>query len=223
MQKTRFDGVYYKPHRKGMELFTINLVPRNTVYGEKLVFEDGLEYRSWDATRSKLAASILKEISQTGLREGHTVLYLGASTGTTVSHVSDIVGMEGFVYALDFAPRVVRDLVFVCEKRKNTMPILADANQPRRFMHLVSKVDFVFQDIAQRNQSEIFMKNCDIFLKEGGFGFIAVKARSVDISRKPADIYRQVRSDLEKKMTIVDFRTLDPYEKDHCCFVVKKR
>jgi fibrillarin-like pre-rRNA processing protein len=148
---------------------------------------------------------------------------LGASSGTTVSHVSDIVGKDGLVYALDFAPRVLRDLVFVAEQRKNIAPVLADANQPETYAHLVSEVDTVFMDIAQKNQAEIFLKNCKMFLKKGGFGLLALKARSVDVTRNPKIIFKEIREKLEKQMIIVDYRELDPYEKDHAFFVCKKK
>lgn len=202
---------------------TKNLVRGKQVYGETLVKDGKDEYREWSPMRSKLGAALAKNISQLGIYPGSKVLYLGASTGTTSSHVSDIVGPEGFVFALDFAPRTTRELVFLCEQRKNMMPIMADARHPERFAAYVSSVDAVFQDIAQRDQAEIFMKNCDAFLKKGGFGILAVKARSVDISKKPKQIFKQVRDFLEKRITIVDYRELEPFEKDHCIFVCKKK
>ena len=100
---------------------------------------------------------------------------------------------------------------------------MADANQPQLYRDLVPQVDVVFMDIAQKNQLEIFVKNCDMFLDVGGFGLLALKARSVDVTKKPKDIFRQVRSELEKIYSVVDYRELDPYEKDHAMFVVKKR
>ena len=114
-------------------------------------------------------------------------------------------------------------MVFVCEKRKNITPILADANQPLKFIHHVSQVDFIYQDVAQKNQAGIFLKNCNLFLKQDGFGFLCVKSRSEDVTKKPKEIYQRVRQKLEKEITIVDYRTLDPLEKDHCVFVCKKK
>jgi fibrillarin-like pre-rRNA processing protein len=77
-------------------------------------------------------------------------------------------------------------------------------------------------DVAQRNQAEIFIKNCNMFLKKNGFGLLAVKSRSVDITKKPRQVYQEVRKKLERELTVVDYRVLDPFEKDHCMFVVKK-
>src|SRR3989338_3765739 len=166
----------YQDDRK--RIYTINLTPGKKVYAEKLVTEKGVEYRQWDPKRSKLGAAILKGCPNTGIRKGDIVLYLGAASGTTVSHVSDIVGKEGFVFALDFAPRVVRDLVFVAEERKNIAPILSDTNRPESFADRACEVDIIYQDIAQKNQVEIFLKNIKLFLKNNGYALLAVKARS---------------------------------------------
>ena len=221
MKESRLKGIYNRQGKKG--LYTLNLTPGSTVYDERLSKKGGHEYRSWSPERSKLAAAILKNISQIGIMPGSVVLYLGASTGTTVSHVSDIVGREGFVFAVEFAPRVARELVFLAQERPNIAPILADANRPETYLKNVAKADAVYQDIAQKNQVEIFLKNMDLFLKKGGFGLIAVKARSIDMTRKPKSIYNEVKRELEKSLIIVDNRVLEPFEKDHCFIIVKKK
>ena len=222
IREHKFQGVYEMRLGKRSFFYTKNLVPGISVYGERLV-KQGVEYREWDVTRSKLGAALAKKISQFGIYPDDVVLYLGASTGTTVSHVSDIVGKNGKVFAVDIAPRSTRDLVFFSEKRKNIIPILASANHPELYKHLVVGVDMVFQDIAQRNQTGIFLKNCKAFLKKGGFGVFAVKARSIDVTKKPKQIFKRVRDELEKEIIIVDYRELDPYEKDHCIFICKNK
>jgi len=144
-------------------LYTANLTPGKTVYDERLVKDKNIEYREWNARKSKLAAVILKGCNNVFIRKDNVVLYLGSSSGTTVSHVSDIVGKDGFIFALDIAPRMMRDMVFVCEERKNIAPILADANKPESYVEKVCQVDVVYQDIAQRNQIDIFLKNINLF------------------------------------------------------------
>ncbi len=203
-------------------LYTINLVPGKKVYDERLV-KDGVEYREWNPRKSKLAATILKGSTNIFIRKGDVVLYLGCSTGTTVSHVSDIVGKEGFVFALDFAPRVMREMVFVAEDRKNIAPILGDANKPESYIGRVSEVDVVYQDIAQRNQVDIFLKNVNMFLKKEGYALLAIKARSIDVTKKPRALFAEVRQRLDKEMTIIDSRILEPYEMDHMMFILKHK
>lgn len=215
----------FEDKRNRRLLYTRNLTPGKRFFAEELIREQGAEFRSWDVSRSKLGSAIKKGISQIGIKDKDLVLYLGAAHGFTPSYVSDLVGNEGFVFCIDNAPRVVRDLVFVCEERVNMAPILADANHPEEYKDLVSpQVDVVFQDIAQRNQVEIFLKNCDAYLKKGGFGLLVLKARSVDVSKRPREIFRQVRMELEKSsMIVVDYRELEPFERDHAMFVCKKK
>jgi fibrillarin-like pre-rRNA processing protein len=221
MKSLKFDNVYEDFKGKKRLLYTKSLAPEKKVYGEQLVNVDGIEYREWNFTRSKLGAAIMKGISQIGFRKGETVLYLGSASGTTVSHVSDIIE-DGMIFALDFAPRSLRDLVFLCDDRSNIAPILADANQPLKYSGKISQVDFVFQDVAQRNQVEIFLKNVDMFLKPGGFCMLSVKSRSIDVSKKPAQVFKTVGMELEKHLKVIDYRELDPFERDHAVFLCKR-
>jgi len=123
MEKSKIFEVYEERRGKRRAIYTKSFAPGTDVYGEKKVKKGGSEYREWDSYRSKLAAAIMKGCPNIFIRKGDIVLYLGAASGTTASHVSDIVNKEGFVFALDFAPRVVRDLVFVCEQRNNMAPL----------------------------------------------------------------------------------------------------
>ena len=223
MKKSKFPGIFEQKKGKRSSIFTRNLTPGKTVYDEKLVREGRIEYREWNPRKSKLAAGIIKGIKEIGIMEKSVVLYLGAAYGTTVSHVSDIVGEKGFVFALDFAPRVIRDLVFFCEERKNIAPMFFDANKPEEYKDkVVKEVDIVYMDIAQREQAKIFLKNVDMFLRKGGIGLLAVKARSVDVTKNPKKVFEEVRQELEKYLKIIDSKILDPFEKDHCMFVCRK-
>jgi fibrillarin-like pre-rRNA processing protein len=221
----KFPNTYMDIKRRNVDLFTENLTPGITFFGERVFTKniDGklVEMRNWDYRRSKLGSAIALKVSQLGISEGSKVLYLGASHGFTPSYVSDMVGKTGFVFCLDFAPRVVRDLYLLCQKRENMVPIIADANKPEDYEDLVPEVDVIFMDIAQREQVDIFLKNFR-FLKKGGFALLALKARSVDVTKKPKHIFKMAREKLEKHTEIVDYRELDPYEKDHCFFVCKK-
>ncbi len=219
--KQKFPRVFEQRKGKRKLLYTRNLTPGETVYSERTVIKDKTEFREWDPHKSKLAAAMIKGLSQLNFVEGDTILYLGSSTGTTVSHVSDIVGDEGVVFALDSAPRVMRELVFLARKRNNIVPILADASHPEEYFHKVKLANFMYQDIAQRHQAEIFLDNIKL-LKNGGFAILCVKARSIDITKKPSVVFTEVRKKLEEHVTIVDKRILSPFQKDHIMFVCKK-
>ena len=223
INKSKIFEVYESQEGKRKQLYTINLVPGQSVYGEKAVQENGAEYREWDVSKSKLASSILKGSVNIGIRKNDAVLYLGSASGTTVSHVSDIVGSDGIVFAVDIAPRTMRDLIFLCYKRNNIAPVLADANKVNELKERVSAVDVVYQDVAQKGQVEIFLKNVDLFLKNEGYGLLAVKARSIDVTKNPKQIFKEVKEKLEKALTIIDYRELEPFQKDHCTFICKKK
>ncbi len=205
------------------KLYTKSLDPGNKVYGEYLVVENGIEYREWNPGKSKLAAAILKGAQNIGIRKGSIVLYLGCASGTTVSHVSDMIGSEGMVFAVDLSATVMRDMLFVAERRENIIPILESASHINELAKRICMADIVFQDIAQRDQVGIFLNNVDVFLKDGGYGLLAVKARSIDVTARPKSIFAQVKSQLEKKVTIIDYRELDPFQKDHCIFIIKRK
>jgi len=216
--------IIFELYQDGRRLYTKNAFPGTKTFFDEIIIRDGKEeYREFDPTRSKLAAAVAKGASNVGIRKGNLVLYLGASHGYTPSFVSDMIGTEGMIFAVDPAPRVVRDLVFLAEQRKNIAPILADANHPEEYAKRIVPVDVVYQDVAQRNQAEIFLRNCKLFLKSGGYGLLAVKARSIDAKKSSRQIFEETRKVIEKEMQVVDFRVLDPLEKDHCMIVVKKK
>ncbi len=218
MKNIEIEGVF----KQGDRIFTENpaYCKGTQVYNEKLVKYKDKELRSWNPYRSKLAAAILNGL-KLEIKSYSKVLYLGAATGTTVSHISDIV-KEGIVYSIENSPIAVKLLIKLSEKRKNVIPILADANHPDRYSLIVSIVDIVYQDISQRNQAEIFIENVNKFLKENGIGIIMVKARSIDVSSNPEKVYEIVCSKLkENDLKIINKIDLKPYEKDHSAIVVK--
>jgi fibrillarin-like pre-rRNA processing protein len=199
------------------KLATLNLVPGRAVYGESLLSFKGLEYRLWDPFRSKLAAAILKGISTVPLKSGSKVLYLGAASGTTASHVSDIVVKEGCVYCVDFAPRSFRELMGNLSKyRSNIVPILGDARFPAHYSGVVSVVDLIYCDVAQPEQAKLLADNADYFLKENGSIILMIKSRSIDAVKAPSEVFeREVKILKSRRFKITDLIRLEPYDKDH--------
>ena len=209
--------VYYKDGN----VATKNLTPGISVYGEELIIEDD-EYRIWNPRRSKLAAALLNGLENLELLDSSKVLYLGASTGTTVSHISDIV-INGKIYAVEFSPTTAKKLVQLSCQRLNIAPILGDATKPKGYLNIVEKTDLVYCDVAQPNQSELFMRNMNLFSKENGAGLLMIKARSIDVVQKPKKIFKEQERKLkEKGFKIIEKVKLEPYEKDHIAFLVEK-
>jgi len=215
----QFPAIYQMILEDGSKrLATENLTPGRNVYGERLIRSEGVEYRAWDAFRSKLAAAILKGLSDVPIKPSHQVLYLGAASGTTASHVSDIVGQKGHVYCVEFAPRSIRDLVEnVCAHRTNMSPILEDARLPEKYAIFVrGKVDDIYCDIAQPEQARVLADNADLFLKRNGWAMLAVKAQSIDVTKEPSEIYESETRVLKKRgFHVREVIHLEPYDKAH--------
>ncbi len=178
-------------------------------YGEKVF--DG--YREWIPWRSKLAAMILKG-HKLKLKGNEKVLYLGAASGTTVSHLADIVD-EGIIYAVEYAAKPFEKLLELVRERDNIIPLLFDASKPWKYSGIVEKVDLIYQDIAQKNQIEILESNTKFFLKRGGEVLVMVKARSIDSTAQPEEVFERVLRRMEEKFKIIDHDSLSPYHKDH--------
>ena len=220
MIEEKFPGVYLLNRR----LATRNFSPGYRVYGEKLESENGVEYRMWDLYRSKLAGAIHKGLKEMPIKPGSIVLYLGASTGTTPSHVSDIVGEDGGVYCVEFAQRSMRDLISVCEKRSNMLPIMGDARQPQEYADQIDgKVDVIYQDVAQPDQADIFLKNSRMFLKKGGWGMIAIKSQSIDVTRQPKKVFEEFVAQMGPEIDVSDQIELTPYDLEHLFISGKKK
>ena len=213
----KFEGVYIVELEDGsLKIATRNLTPGRRVYGERLFKIEGVEYREWNPYRSKLGAAILKGISDVPLKKGTKVLYLGVATGTTASHVSDIIGLEGKLYGVEFAYRVMREFVTLAEIRKNLYPILADARLPHTYRNIVEEVDVIYSDVAQPEQAKLVADNADYFLKEGGYLLLAIKARSIDVTAEPSEVYKREIDTLKNRgFKILDVVHLEPYDKDH--------
>lgn len=225
----KFNGVFIARGKDDV-LVTLNLVPGKAVYGEKRISvdvegsSDKKEYRVWNPFRSKLAAGIVGGIGNIHMKPGSKVLYIGAASGTTVSHVSDIVGKTGIVYAVEFSPRSGRDLINMCKLRDNVVPIIEDARHPLKYRMLVSMVDCVFADVAQPDQARIVALNSHYFLKNGGHAVISIKANCID-STVAAEVVFQHEI---KKLAAEQFKpteqlTLEPFERDHCLLVAQYR
>jgi len=217
----RFEGVFVSKG-KDDSLVTKNLAPGESVYGEKRLVaesEDGeekVEYRVWNPFRSKLGAGIVGGIGNMPIKPGCKVLYLGGASGTTVSHVSDMIGPEGVVYAVEFSHRSGRDLTNMAKRRSNVIPIVEDARQPQRYRMLIGMVDAIFSDVAQPDQARIVALNAGMFLKNDGWILISIKSSCVDSTAAPEAVFAMEVDKLRKEgCKPKEQLTLEPYHRDH--------
>lgn len=222
--KEIFPGVY----QINDNLTTSNLVYGQKIYNEQLIDSQDQQFRIWNPFRSKLAAALMNGLQEMPIKPESKVLYLGASTGTTSSHVSDIVGPNGIVFCVEFAKRSMMDLIKVCQYRQNMIPLLADARLPHTYSLPIDKeangnVDVVYQDVADDQQVRILIENCNMYLSDRGHAMICIKARSIDAVADPSSIFKSVLAELEPHFNILSKINLSPFDKDHLFLFLSKK
>jgi len=217
IRPTEYCGVYSdKAH-----FYTLNAVPGASVYGEILVSYENKEYRRWNPKRSKLCAALHKKLKHFDFSPDKDVLYLGAASGTTVSHISDIV-YNGRVFALEISKVPFVQLVELARVRKNIFPMLQDAGRISAYAPFVDNADVIYQDIAQKNQVEIFVNALRKFLNKTGTGYLIIKASSIDSVRPMKDVVEDCKHSIEKEgLQILETHILAPYDEEHACIVVR--
>ena len=219
--------------KDGRTLWTLNAVPKKAVYGESLRNFSGTEFRRWDPTRSKLGAALVRTRRAPELllpQEGTTVLYLGAGHGTSISHLHDhLCGAEndlsGRLVAVDLAPRCLRELTHMAKSRQGLVPVLGDARKHAAWgVLLPRKVNWLFQDVAQAGQVDIFIAACRRFLERNGTGLLSLKAASERWTGEGEEaLFTSVEQTLETSGFEVEERIeLAGYEDNHVLFAVRK-
>ena len=221
MLKEKFPGVF----GLGDQILTRNLAPGKKVYGEETKLIDGKEYRVWNPFRSKLGAAIKNGLKEFPIRPGSVVLYLGSAEGTTVSHISDIVGEKGIVFGVDISARVMNKFIFICEQRPNIVPILSDANEPNSYREEIGRfsVDVLFQDVSQKNQAEIFLKNSRVYLRGGKHGLLTIKAHSISSEKSLSEVLGNEEKKLHNEFNVQQVIDLAPFEKEHAVIHCKRK
>ncbi len=232
-------SIFWIKLNNSLTLATKNLVKGNQCYNERLVQLNGEEYRIWKHYRSKLAAGIIHGLEILPIIEKSRILYLGASQGITVSHVSDMIGTEGIIYAVEHSHETVKKLQEeVTSKRKNIKPIIMDAAKPSQYQIIDRKVDVVYVDLDQPNEMEIAILNCKMYLQVGGYLLLMVKTRLVDqyqgkkfIINDKSELVNTIEEINTKKYTTMDSLkvnfeilqqiNLDDYFKEYSMIVAK--
>ncbi len=211
--------IFYRVFEHKGKLYTLNSTPGFRVYGEELIKIDGKEYREWDPYRSKAAGAIKKGLKHFPV-DNSTILYLGASTGTTISHFADITINP--IFGVEVSEKMLRSLLTVSDKKTNIIPILADARKPDMYEEIGS-VDLIYEDVAQPDQARILKINAKKFLRKNGYAMFCVKSRSIDVSKDKEHIFEDVKEELKDMFNIVEEVELFPYDKDHIFLVLQKR
>lgn len=167
------------------KLYTVS-ESRESIYGEDVEKRNGQYERHWEAKRNKLSGALISGLPDIQIRPGMNILYLGASFGTGTSHLSDL-SLPGKVYAVELAYEPFLKLLELARSRTNVYPILDDANNPERYRPFVDRADLIYQDISQRNQVQIFLRNSELF-PEARYAILVLKLRSITSSQSESKI-----------------------------------
>ena len=219
--------------REGRSLWTRNAVRGVSVRGERRKTDARIEWRSWEPSRSKVAAALLRtanDPSQLLPETGSTCLYLGASFGSTVSYIHDQVcgagnHHGGQVVAVEIAPRAMRDLSELASIRPGLVPVLGDARQPQTVApYIRGKADWMHQDLSIADQAETFVRMAGAFLRPGGTGLLSLKAASERSSDGDDDsrFAKAARILRESNLDVIERIDLKGLEEQHLVFHVRK-
>lgn len=196
---------------------------KKSIYGEKIIKKDNQFYREWNPFRSKIAAALMRKLKKLNIKENSNILYLGCASGTTVSHISDII-KKGIIFAVDISQKEMMLLYLKLKKRNNIAPILANASKPEIYYNNISnvKIDFIIQDIASINQIEILIKNAEKYLVKNGEIYLSLKTKSISQNIEPTEILESAKSELKKHFTLLKSINLRKYENNHWLLHLKK-
>jgi fibrillarin-like rRNA methylase len=196
-----------------------------SVYGEVTRRDkSGALWRRWDPYRSKLAAALRCGGLTRAFEEllsSAPALYLGAASGTTVSHLADLVSPRS-LFAVELAPRSFEDLLVKLKPWPNVFPILGDAREPERYQGLVGRAACVVEDVAASDQVAVLEANCRALLGRGSPALLFVKARSIDSAKEPERVFASAKESLATKgFELIEERALEPFDRDHRALLIR--
>ncbi len=207
MNETFIDNLY----EENGKFFTFTKYPKS-VYGEDIIKRNNSYFRLFSPLRSKLSSSLRLNLKPE-IKKNFHIVYLGASTGTTVSHLSDIVG-DGTVFAVEFSPMPFVKLLQLSIGRENIMPMLLDASRPETYGIFVDRADMLYQDIAQPNQIDIFIRNMNFFKAKRGI--LMFKTYSM---RAETSVDNEIKK-LKEEFKVLQVKDISRFHKGHYAIYV---
>jgi fibrillarin-like pre-rRNA processing protein len=201
--------------RERTTLWTHALGVPPALHGEHVIAVRGSLYRHWETARSKLAAGLARGWADPLPERSEHWLYLGAASGTTATHVADLVGPAGAVFSVEKSARPFLTLVDAADRYPNLFPILQDARVPDEYAGLVPPVDGLYQDVAQPDQIDIALANARLYLRGGGKLLLALKTSSLGRTGTPAEKAAAAVHRLETGFTVRPPLSLEPHHRQH--------
>ena len=180
-----------------------------------LELKNGNKWISWNAYHSKLSAYVLGKGENWPFKKDSKILYLGAAEGNTVGFLSKVC-KNGEIIAIDISATAVAELVNLAEKESNIIPFLGDAHFPEKYQVYARNHDILYQDIAQSDQVEIFIRNFKFFSPM--CGYLMIKSHSI---RTGKNIFEEVENTLKKEFARLEIIDIKKWAKGHKAYYIE--
>jgi fibrillarin-like pre-rRNA processing protein len=216
------DTIFWITVKNKKKLATLNNVSVNQAYNERLVEKNGKQYNVWNHYRSKLAAAIINGLEIFPILKKTRVLYFGDTAKNTVSHISDIIGIDGKIFVVnDITENSKNFLEKISNNRTNVFTIIYDKNNPAQFSSTIETVDVIYLDITQPNKTEITIDNCKNYLRNDGYLMLVVPTKNIDFAKNPTKENLEGRKRLQSSFDVIQEINLTDFFKEHSMIIAK--
>ena len=220
--KIKADTIFWITVKNKKKLATLNNASINEVYNEKLIKINGKQYNLWNPYTSKLAAAIVNGMEIFPILKKTKVLYLNDTIEKTLSHISDIIGVNGKIFILrDINENSKNFLENVMNDRTNVFTITRDNGDPAKFSSKTEMVNVVYVDITQHNETEVAIQNCKRYLTDGGFLMLVVPTKKIDFVNNPNGQNLEEIQKLQSSFEIIQQINLTDFFKEHSMIIAK--
>ena len=220
--KIKADTIFWITVKNKKKLATLNNASINEVYNEKLIKINGKQYNLWNPYTSKLAAAIVNGMEIFPILKKTKVLYLNDTIEKTLSHISDIIGVNGKIFILrDINENSKKFLDNVMNDRTNVFTITRDNGDPAKFSSKTEMVNVVYVDITQHNETEVAIQNCKRYLTDGGFLMLVVPTKKIDFVNNPNGQNLEEIQKLQSSFEIIQQINLTDFFKEHSMIIAK--
>ena len=214
--------VFWITVKNQKKLATLNNADVNQAYNEIQVEKNGKQYNTWSPYRSKLAAAIINGLEIFPILKKTKILYLNGAIEKTLSHISDIIGVNGKIFILrDINENSKNFLENVMNDRTNVFTITRDNGDPVKFSSKTEMVNVVYVDITQHNETEVAIQNCKRYLRDGGFLMLVVPTKKIDFVNNPNGQNLEEIQKLQSSFEIIQQINLTDFFKEHSMIIAK--
>ena len=170
----------------------------------------------WNPYHSKLSAYLIAGGKNWPFKKDSRVLYLGSAEGNTISYLGEVC-KTNTITAVEISPVAMAELLVLAKEKENIIPCLCDAHFPEKYRIQANNPEIIYQDIAQNDQVDIFIRNCDYFKPKRAF----LMLKSQSISKLNEDIFKITKKRLSEIFEKVEIVNISKWAKGHSAYYMK--